>query len=376
MSTKDTFRDIIGHHVISDELFTMNANDNKEAHFDNNDLGEVSMSVVNQYLQLATLQQIATNPLLDSLNISHSNLHDNSQYISGVQFQQLLSGLITISNDPLFGLHTAEFVQPSSYSILGFISMNCETLGEAVSKIPSFEKLVGDMGITSFDQEGDSFKITWKCLYPNKLVSRHMIDNCLASWLNFAHYLSNRKTAPVKVHFCRKAPINLEQQEYQKLFNCPVLFNRKSNSIFFEKRLLAYPLNHGNKKLLSSLENLANEQLDALNKPMTFIEQIEKLIKENLESGLYHQQEIALIMGISAKTLQRKFTAQNLQFQTLLDKVRLNEAMHLLQYSPYKLYEISLCLGFKETRSFHRWFLKLMKKTPGQFRQETIQYVK
>jgi len=337
---------------------------------DKSQLGQVSVSVINQYLQLATEQQIATDYLLQSLEIHPDYLNDNSHAISGIKFQQLLSALISVSKDPLFGLHTAQFVQPSSYSVLGFISMNCETLGEAISKIPSFEKLVGDMGLTSFDQEGDCFKISWDCLYSNALVCRHMIDNCLASWVNFAHYLANKKTAPVKVHFCRKPPVKLQQQEYQKLFNCPVLFNQRTNSIFFEKRLLDYPLHHGNKQLLSTLETHANEQLNAMQKPATLIEQTEQFILKNLSSGLIRQQDVAESMGMSAKTLQRKLRAENVQFQQLLDQVRLHQAKHYLKYSSQRLYQISQQLGFSETRSFHRWFLKLMQKTPGQFRQK------
>ena len=90
----------------------------------------------------------------------------------------------------LFGLHTAKYVQPGSYSVLGYILMNCENLGQAITKIQPFEKLVGDMGTTTFAQLGEQVKISWHCQFTDPKVKRHMVDNCLTSWLTFARYLS------------------------------------------------------------------------------------------------------------------------------------------------------------------------------------------
>ncbi len=333
-------------------------------------LGQVSIPALNQYLQLAVERNINIENLLSQQGIKLELLNDNEQKISGEVFQQLLARLINLADDELFGLHTAKFVEANSYSVLGYISMNCQTLGEAISKIPAFEKLVGDMGTTSFEQEGDCFKISWSCLYQDPLVSRHMIDNCLASWLNFAHYLANKKTAPIKVYFKRNTPAIKQQLEYQKLFDCPVLFKQKTNSIFFEKRLLNYPLKRGNKQLLTTLESHANQQLKSLNSFQDIIVYTEELIRQNLTTGLYHQQNIAEFMGISSKTLQRKLRAQTTQFQVLLDKIRLELAINKLKYSGLKQAQISHQLGFNEPRSFYRWFRKTTGLTPSQYRHK------
>ncbi len=341
----------------------------------NSNLGHASVAAVNQYLQLATVQGINFESLLNQLKIPSALLSDNSKQLSGVVFQELIKHLVNLSDDALFGLHTAQFVQPSSYNVLGYISMNCETLGEAMSKIPAFEKLVGDMGTTSFDDKGEHFKISWHCLYPDKLVRIHMIDNCLASWLNFAHYLSERTTAPAKVFFTRKKPSFAEQQEYETLFNCQVLFNQTSDSIFFRKSLLSFPLNRGNKQLLSTLESHAIEQLDNLNKKQTTVSQAKIFISQNLQSGNYHQQNVADALNIGSKTLQRRLKAESTTFQVVLDEARLKQAILLLESRALNLSEISHQLGFKETRSFYRWFAKLMKQTPGEYRK-TLEKVK
>ena len=341
---------------------------------DDNNLGHASIPAVNQYLQLAKAQNLPVSQLLQNLELTQELLNDNAKQISGLKFQQLIATLIKLSNDELFGLHTAQYVQPGSYSVLGFITMNCETLGEAITKIQPFEKLVGDMGTTFFEpvenQQGKYFSIGWSCVFTDKLVRRHAIDNCLASWLTFARYLTDNDSKPVQVMLSRNQP-NLKQcAEYHEMFNCSVLFNQSSDQIIFDQALLALPLNKGNKELLSTLEIHAKEQVAYLSQDQDLITQTLALIKQNLESGNITQQEIASLLGLSAKTLQRRLKAENTHFKSLIDKVRLTTSYDLLNNASLNLNHISEQLGFSEPRSFFRWFQKSTQLTPGQYRQQ------
>ena len=62
------------------------------------------------------------------MGIDADILKDNSKHVPSHAMEQLLSLLIEASGDPCFGLHSAQFVEPASYSVLGYISMNCSTL--------------------------------------------------------------------------------------------------------------------------------------------------------------------------------------------------------------------------------------------------------
>ena len=341
---------------------------------DDNNLGQASILAVNQYLQLAKAQNLPIEQLLQDLGLTQELLNDNAQQISGCKFQQLIATLIKLSDDELFGLHTAQYVQPGSYSVLGYITMNCETLGEAITKIQPFEKLVGDMGKTFFkpveNQQGKYFSIGWSCLFSDKLVRRHAIDNCLASWLTFARYLTNDNSKPVQVLLSRTEP-NLEQcAQYRKIFNCSVLFNQATDQIIFDQALLALPLNKGNKELLSTLESYAKEQIANISQEQDLITRTLALIKQNLTSGNITQEDIARLLNLSAKTLQRKLKAENTHFKSLVDEVRLTTSNDLLKNSSLNLNQISEQLGFGEPRSFFRWFQKITQLTPGQYRQQ------
>ncbi|SFC77859.1 AraC family transcriptional regulator [Pseudoalteromonas denitrificans] len=336
-------------------------------------LGYASIPAVNQYLQLAEEQNINVSDILKKLNMNHDLLADNSKQISGELFQALIFELVGQSNDPLFGLHTAKFVQPGSYSVLGFITMNCETLGEAITKIQPFEKLVGDMGTTELTKKNSELYISWNCIFPNEIVKQHMIDNCLASWFTFAQFLVDPKfkenSLPKQVLLKRSMPTLEQEAQYQALFKCPVLFNQIQDAIVFEQELFNLPLNKGNKQILSTLEEHAEQLINKLGHTDDFSSKVSDLIESNLQSGSYHQQNIADLLKVSTKTMQRKLKSEHTQFQTLLDTVRLKKAQLVLANSDLPLTQLSIELGFCESRSFYRWFQKLTGITPGEYRQ-------
>jgi AraC-like DNA-binding protein len=336
------------------------------------DLGQASIPAVNQYLQLAIEQALDIDAICSTIKLDQKLLSDNSEHITGALFQQLIAELLAQSSDDLFGLHTAKHVQPGSYSVLGYISMNCENLGQAITKIQPFEKLVGDMGTTTFAQQGDKVKISWHCQFSNPKVKRHMIDNCLGSWLTFARYLVSQESNPSEILLSRKEPALSQQNEYQAVFRCPVSYGQAENAIVFDSALLSVPLNKGDQQLLSTLESHAQAMITDLTVETDIATQLQTLIIKSLKDGNFHQQEIAQQLGISAKTLQRRLAALGLNFQTLLDETRLTIAKQHLNENILNLNQISIELGFTEPRSFYRWFNKLTNQTPGEYRKTLI----
>jgi len=344
------------------------AEHNKIAPLDEN-LGQTSVPAVNQYLLLAAEQALDIDAICLDIGLDKALLANNSQHITGLLFQQLIALLLTKSHDDLFGLHTAKHVQPGSYSVLGYISMNCENLGQAITKIQPFEKLVGDMGTTTFVPLGDKVKISWYCQFTDPDVKRHMVDNCLGSWLTFARYLVSQESNPSEILLSRKQPVLSQQNEYQAVFKCPVRYGQNENAIIFDKALLSLPLNKGDQQLLSTLESHAQALISDLTIETDMVTQLQNVIAKSLKNGDFQQQKIAQQFDISAKTLQRRLAAIGLSFQTLLDETRLGIAKQHLAENSLNLNQISIELGFIEPRSFYRWFNKLTHQTPGDYRK-------
>ena len=112
------------------------------------DLGFASVPALKQYLQAAETCGVDYLPFLEAANIHPDVLKDNNKRISIKAMERLLALLIPASNDPCFGLHSARFVEPASYSVLGYISMNCSTLRETLANTAIYEKIANNIAIS------------------------------------------------------------------------------------------------------------------------------------------------------------------------------------------------------------------------------------
>jgi AraC-like DNA-binding protein len=73
-------------------------------------------------------------------------------------------------------------------------------------------------------------------------------------------------------------------------------------------------------------------------------------------------------LGLGERTLQRRLGEERTSFRALLDRVREDLARSYLSSPDMSITEIALLLGYAETSTFHRAFVKWTGEPPGAFR--------
>jgi len=338
-------------------------------------LGSVSVPVVKQYLRYVETLNLDVPALLSSSRISVATLAQENERITGEELQAFLANLIIATDDPLFGLKSGAFVEPASYSVLGYISMTCATLEEVLERIQPYEKLVGDMGVTSINYQSDQLCINWHCAYTFEDVRDQMVDNVFASWLAYARWLSGQDLGPLEVHLQRAEPMPELIHYYQQVFACPVLFSQPNNSLILPRKYLSIPLRQPDHCLLQTLELHAAGQVSALGDAHNFSVQVKDIIRILLSKGITRKDMVAAQLNMSERTLQRKLQQEQTSYQKLLDDARLSLAQQYLTETQVPVDDIAMQLGFSETRSFFRSFKRWTGKTPSVYRECSSQKI-
>ncbi|SFM81455.1 AraC family transcriptional regulator [Marinobacter pelagius] len=332
--------------------------------------GTVSVAALRQYVRAAEASGIDIRPLIALAGLDPAILETDDGRINGEQFQSFIRQLVELANNPILGLETGDFVQPGSYSVLGYITMSCSTLGEAIARIAPFEKLVGDMGTTRLSMHGDTLKLTWNCNYDDPLVRPHLVDNVFASWINYARWLADdTTTAPTAVQLRRQSPGQKLEAAYQDRWRCPVTFKAEEDCITLPKALLDTRLRQPDPLLRKTLEAHALIQLASLETGDDLISKVKHSIQQQLNHGITRQDLVAEDLGLTSRTLQRKLSQEGVSYQRLLDEVRQQMAEDYLRNTDMAIPDIALRLGYSETTSFHRKFKAVVGKTPGEFRR-------
>ncbi|MFP3540851.1 AraC family transcriptional regulator [Pseudomonas sp. SIMBA_021] len=330
-------------------------------------LGFTSVPPLLKYLLYAEQLGIATEPALAAAGLSAAQLNDTSLRLPMEVHERLLDYFCQHSGDPLFGLNSARFVKPSSWNVLGYITMNCATLGEAMGRIMPFEKLVGDMGTSRAEVAGNQVRLIWSCRHQRPDIRRHLVENVLASWLLYARWIADSQLSPSAVWFEHALPEPVEAAQYEALFGCPVLFQQPCSALVAPLEYLQMPLRQADARLLKTLEEHAQAMMASLgDAPLAL--QVHNVLRQLLKDGLPRKEQVAQHLHLSVRTLQRQLQQAGTSYQQILDDLRQELAEHYLRHSELSIQGISDCLGFTEPRSFHRSFKTRTGLTPGQFR--------
>lgn len=338
-------------------------------------LGFASIAALKQYLRYAEARKLNTAPILREMGLTQNIEQAEEGRITGEQFQLFLGKLIKLASDPTLGLGSALYVQTHSYSLLGTIAERSKTLGDAIERIPLFERLVGDMGITQIERASSSLSLNWHCNYTDPAVVPHMIDNVLASWTLYARWLTNSQTRAKSVYLRRREPASECRAQYERVFGCPVLFEQSRDCIELDAKHLKLELRgHDYQNRFSiegrALEGKARTELSRLHlEDEVFDEQVLRSIRAHLQLGIASKELIAQEFSMSERNLQRKLASTGTSYRALLDAARKERAINFLSQTKLSTIEIAHNLGYQDERCLFRSFKRWTGQTPEQYRQ-------
>ncbi len=336
------------------------------------DLGFVSIPALKQYVEMARSCGLDIEQLMQNADIDPALLDDNCSRITGEQLQEFLALVIPLTEDECFGLHTSAHIQPSSYSVLGYIAMNCATLGDALARVPAFEKIVGDMGVTTSFCEGTHTFVRWHCNYQHPLVRRHLIENVFGSWTRYTRWMTGEEHKdPAEVWFEHQPPSDrsLIKSEYEALFRCPIQFDKPISAIVIPNEHLEHKLKQADTQLLLTLEDHATQILTEIDKGQSLKHKVKNMLRLMIKDEFPRKEIIAEKLGVNSRTLQRRLSEEGSGYQEILNELRYEMAQNYLRNSRLSIDEIGCRLGFAEPRSFHRCFKQWSGVTPGKYRE-------
>lgn len=332
-------------------------------------LGFASIDALKQYLRYAEARKLNTSRIIEDCDLRETLKSKNEGRITGEQFQQFLERLIAEANDPLLGLSSALYVRTQSYAILGKIAEQCETLEQVIQRIPVFERLVGDMGITQIKRGSNTIALTWSCRYTSAKVIPHMVDNVLASWTLYARWLTKSHASPRAIRMQKAAPDKAQGKVYDRMFGAAVEFGADRDEIIIDAALLALKPRKDSMSNRDLLEGKARSEMAQLGKTdESFVEQVKRSIEAHLQFGSARKDLIAEEFSCSERQIQRRLAKEGVSYRTLLEDARKQRALRFIADTELNVSEIAYNLGYQDERSFYRSFKKWTGESPNEFR--------
>ncbi len=328
----------------------------------------VSVTVLSQmFLYLASLN-VDIDAMLHSLGLNPQTVKAPDSYIPIETYLQIQEAAVRLTNDPYFGLHMGEFAEAGSWSILGYMMMNCKTLGEAFEKSGRYARIIGNLITTKVKLQLNRLKIDFFTPPHAPKMTRHCYESTFSSTVRMARTLTGVWLNPVEVRFIYPAPQSTA--EYERIFCCPVFFEQKQNSMTIDWKMVNTPVLMANPGLLAYFERYAQDFLAAMERQNEYTRAVTKIILSHLDDEKLTIEKVAKELAVSVRTLQKRLEEEGVIFSELLKEIRQRLAKKYLAEN-YSVEQITYLLGFSEPSVFRKAFKKWSGVTPKEYRERS-----
>lgn len=331
---------------------------------------EISTSVLTAILHGARKLGVDTEALMQQLGIENAWLGDPLKRVSCELAFELMSNAQQQVDDPVFGFHLGQGMQPIVIGVMGYLISSAATLREGIASFCRYQRVFGEGLIMTMTRDTVAQSNTQFTLSVHPDITQppglHTVESNITGFVAMLRGLLGKPIRPLRVSF--KHPCAGDPLEYHTFFDTKnVFFEQKENAVVLENECLDLTLLQANKALFSWSEHQATQILRQTG-TSGYSHKVSNAILKKLNGELPSLEQVAKSLNLSSRALQRHLKAENTGFAQLLDKVRQDCALFHLNNKQMTIDEISYLLSYSDASAFRKAFKKWTGKAPSDYR--------
>jgi AraC-like DNA-binding protein len=330
----------------------------------------VSVTVLSQLFLYLNAQKVEVDSFVRSLGVDPDIFKAPDTHIPLETYLLIQDQAAEVIHDPHLGLHMGEYAEAGSWSILGYMMMNCKTLGEAIEKSGRYSRIIGNLIEAWPVFLGNKIRVVYGTPPHTPKMSRHCFESIFSSSVRMMRVLTGVKINPLEVTFIYPEPES--RSDFERIFCCPVRFGQKENSMTFDLEIANTPVLMANPALLAYFESYAQDFLAKMDRKSETSQAVTRIILARLDDEKLNIDKVAREMAVSVRTLQIRLEKEGVLFSDLLREIRERAAKKYL-YENYSVEQITYLLGFSDPSVFRKAFKKWTGSTPREYRETAAQ---
>ncbi len=305
--------------------------------------------------------------ILQQFNISRRQLESDDATLPSPTFIRLLEFCARELDCPDFGLRLGFRLGPEALGPIVMMAKHCETTGEAALAISSYlHAYIPALTLELIPLNRDARRLKFSVITTGVGSTRQFLEWCMGVSLRNLKLLVGEAATPYSIHFSHPGLLPINQ--YKRFFGSPVYFGEEFTSLDIRKSDLTKPLAQNDPQLKQVLADYIEKT--AISSDASFEERVKSTIKSLLPTGRCKLKVIADQYSMSLRTLQRRLSAEELNFNDMMDDIRKELLDVYLQERNLPLTQVAALLGYGEqsslTHACQRWY----GKSPAQLRMD------
>lgn len=328
-------------------------------------LPTVSVRALSWLVEFARRQGADVEALLPTRRLRALDLSDEDGRISATSLLGFWGRAVALTEDPALALHAAEAIDESSFGVLSYLAVTSANWHDSFERVCRYQKLLDASSRYELRRDGDVSTYRVSTLAPGA-DRRHLVEFSVATSFCYSQRFVAASWTPREVFFAHAPPP--DTAEHERIFGVPVRFGARHNGFSFDAALLQRPMKRAEAGLSATLERLAEQLAARVPTSDDIVAQATTELSRALVGGDPGLAPLALALGMTPRTLQRRLREHETSHKLLLDEVRHQRARDLLMAGELSISEVGFLLGFSEAAAFSRAFKRWSGQTPGAFR--------
>jgi AraC-like DNA-binding protein len=261
-----------------------------------------------------------------------------------------------------FGLLAGRLFHLSCMGLVGELVRHSPTVGRALDALTVYQHLNSEGGLAFLLNRGDYVDLGYAPYHAAGAGSAQAGDAALAVAMNIMLELCGPTWRPYEVFLNRAKPRNVTQ--HRAFFKVVPRFDAECGVLRFPARDLARNVIDADPDAYRRAEEAARNA-----RPPEFMQQVYRGLRRLMLDNRHSGNDLAQLLSMHRRTLNRRLKAQGTTFQQVLDDVRFEVARDLLANSNVHLDDIAATLGYAAVTPFMRTFRRWSGTTPGHWRR-------
>ncbi len=290
---------------------------------------------------------------------------DGRSQIPLAQWLAMLESAVSATQDADLPLKVGMSIKAAHIGALGYVVMSCATLGDAISQLERYSRLVGDISDTQLRQRGRKVELVWQWAHSSSPPPA-VLQLQLAARTALARWLTGRSDWIASAHFQFRRPVNAFL--YDDFFGEKARFNQAETKLVFRADYREFPVVMADPAMRTAMDIQAKAVLKSLAGEPDFLRELKARLIQGLSIGRVSLAAAAQELNISERTLQRRLDGYGHSYRQVLEEVRKLQAMQYLTDRRASLANVAFMLGYSEQSTFHYAFKRWTGTTPKAFR--------
>ena len=303
--------------------------------------------------------------MLDSAGIPPQALEDPTYELTPHQELSFTTAVIESINVPELGLIVGGRYHLSAYGLLGLAIMTSENLLSGMAVLYKNILMTWTYMQWNTTVRGDRAYVSLEKLRDLGGSYQYMVDRGLVASHTIFKEALGQDLPVLEVHLKQAKPAYAHV--YSDYFKCPIHFNSSENYYAFDSKLLYHPLAQSEPETARIYGNQCAKICLQLARNSTFSDVVRNHILSSPRE-IFTLETIADRINMTARTVQRKLSAEGTSYKDILEDVRRNLAIEYLQSTTFTIEEIAVRLGYSDSSSFCHAYKRWTGVNPSDLR--------